>query len=33
MTTDNDLAAWGEPPATPGEQAEADRLAEALERL
>jgi serine/threonine protein kinase len=33
MTTDNDLAAWGEPPTTPAEQADADRLAEALERL
>src|SRR5262245_980889 len=33
MTIDDDLAAWGEPPAAPTEQAEADRLAEALERL
>src|SRR3954451_20063858 len=33
MSTENDLAAWGEPPATPAEQADADRLAEALDRL
>jgi hypothetical protein len=33
MSTDHDLAGWGEPPATPAEQAEADRLADALDRL
>src|SRR5262249_31646900 len=33
MTVNNDLAAWGESPATPNEQADADRLAEILERL
>src|SRR5262249_51806638 len=33
MTIDDDLAALGEPPAPPEEQAEADRLADALARL
>jgi serine/threonine-protein kinase len=33
MTTDDDLAAWGEPPTAAEEQAEADRLADALARL
>jgi serine/threonine protein kinase len=33
MTTDDDLAAWGEPPTVAEEQAEADRLADALARL
>jgi len=33
MTIDDDLAAWGEPATVSAEQAEADHLADALERL
>ena len=33
MNPNDDLASWGEPPATPQEQAEADQLACLLEQL
>jgi serine/threonine protein kinase len=33
MNPNDDLAAWGEPPATPAEQEQADRLAHLLEQL